>query len=44
MLWTGNEMIVWGGYRGTSLAIYTLSIFSDGFESGDTYQWSATIH
>jgi N-acetylneuraminic acid mutarotase len=23
MVWTGNEMIVWGGFRGTSLAIYT---------------------
>ncbi len=43
-VWTGSEMLVWGGYFDNELAGYfdNRLVFSDGFEGGDTGEWSGT--
>ncbi len=43
-VWTGIEMIVWGGSPYTRAGgAYAPPIFADGFESGDTSAWSAVV-
>jgi hypothetical protein len=41
----GEPAIAWTDSRGLTDGVYfdTLEIFSDGFESGDTTQWSASV-
>ena len=44
-VWTGSEMIIWGGIIETQqgsryCAAAAIGIFADGFESGNTSEWS----
>jgi len=48
-VWTGWEMVVWGGFPSSvSLGLYypygdTIRIFFDGFETGNRLRWADTI-
>ncbi len=50
-VWTGEEIIVWGGITnaggatgsGGHYGALASLLFADGFESGDTSAWSATV-
>ncbi len=44
-VWTGSEMLVWGGYFENQLAGYfdNRLIFENGFEAGDTGAWSTVV-
>jgi hypothetical protein len=43
-VWTGTEMIIWGGanttQQGSRYCAVSDAIFADGFESGDAGAWS----
>ena len=44
-VWTGSEMLVWGGYYDNQLSGYfdNRLIFEDGFDAGDSGAWSAVV-
>jgi hypothetical protein len=50
VVWTGGEMIIWGGSTGGQTdtggrycAPGAGLVFADGFESGDTSAWSQAV-
>ncbi len=52
-VWTGQQILVWGGYRGPGVraadtgGLYCSqpgpAIFADGFESGNLSFWSSSV-